>query len=171
VHYTAIIKKFANQGEKTGWTYIEVPSLQAQKLKPGNKTTFRVKGNLDNYSLRQVAILPMGNGDFILPVNAEIRKGIKKQKGEEVIVDLQVDESEIKPPSDFVECLADEPNAENYFNSLTKGHQRYFINWINTAKTTTTKEKRIAEAINALSKNMDFGQMLRVLKQINKERK
>ncbi len=53
MHYTAIIKKFANQGEKTGWTYIEVPSLQAQKLKPGNKTTFRVKGNLDNYSLRQ----------------------------------------------------------------------------------------------------------------------
>ena len=51
ISWTATIKKFDKQGEKTGWTYIEVPAELANKLQPGNKKGFRVKGRLDNYHL------------------------------------------------------------------------------------------------------------------------
>ena len=164
VQFTATIKKFGNQGEKTGWTYIDIPAAVAEKLQPGSKKGFRVKGKLDNYNFSMIALLPMGGGDFIMTLNAAIRKGIKKQKGATVQVKMEVDTNEIKPPEELMECLQDEPEALAYFNSLTKGHQNYFTNWINSAKTDPTKAKRIAAAINALNKNWDFGQMLRAMK-------
>jgi hypothetical protein len=167
VQFTATIKKFDKQGEKTGWTYIDVPAAIAEKLQPGNKKGFRVKGKLDGYSFSMIALLPMGGGDFILTLNAAIRKGIKKQKGATVQVQMEVDTGEIKPPAEFMECLQDEPESLDYFNSLTKGHQNYFTNWIKSAKTDPTKAKRIAATLNALSKKWDFGQMLRAMKKMS----
>ena len=51
ITFKATIKKFAKQGEKTGWTYIEVKAENAQILKPGNKRSFRVKGEIDKVRL------------------------------------------------------------------------------------------------------------------------
>lgn len=164
VQFTATIKRFGQQGEKTGWTYIDVSAAIAEKLKPGNKKGFRVKGKLDEYSFSMIALLPMGGGDFIMTLNAATRKGIQKQKGATVFVKMEVDNNAIKPPEELMECLQDEPEALVYFNSLTKGHQNYFINWINSAKTDATKAKRIAAILNALNKHWDYGQMIRALK-------
>ena len=164
VRLTALIKKFDQQGEKTGWTYIEVPAATAQKLNPGIKKGFRVKGAIDAYRFSMIALLPMGGGDFIMPLNAAMRKQIKKQKGATVQVSLEVDNNEIKPPAVLIECLEDEPQALEYFNSLAKGHQNYFTNWINSAKTDPTKAKRIAATLNALTRKWDFGQMIRAMK-------
>jgi hypothetical protein len=164
VQFTATIKKFDKQGEKTGWTYIEIPAAIAKKLNPNNKKGFRVKGKLDNYAYSMIALLPMGDGDFIMALNAIMRKGIKKQKGATVQVKMAVDMGEIKPPKELMECLQDEPEALKYFNTLNKGHQNYFTNWINSAKTDPTKSKRIAATLNALNKKWDFGQMVRAMK-------
>ena len=164
IQFTATIKKFDSQGEKTGWTYIEIPAAIAKKLKADNKKGFRVKGKLDDCDYSMIALLPMGGGDFIMALNAAMRKGIKKQKGATVKVKMEVDTNEIKPPEELMECLQDEPEALEYFNSLNKGHQNYFTNWINSAKTDPTKAKRIAATLNALSKKWDFGQMLRAMK-------
>ncbi len=162
--FTATIKKFEKQGEKTGWTYIEIPASVAKTMNSSNKKGFRVKGKLDNYDFYMIALLPMGGGDFIMALNAAMRKAIKKQKGATVQVQMMVDTNEIKPPVELIECLEDEPQAMQYFNSLTKGHQNYFTNWIRSAKTDPTKAKRIAATLNALNKKWDFGQMLRAMK-------
>ncbi|MGE5108027.1 MAG: hypothetical protein ACM3H8_10810, partial [Sphingobacteriales bacterium] len=34
ITFTAVIKRFDKQGEKTGWTYIEIPSDIADKIMP-----------------------------------------------------------------------------------------------------------------------------------------
>jgi hypothetical protein len=164
IQFTATIKRFNEQGEKTGWTYIDVPAALAEKLLPGNKKAFRVKGKLDDHSFSMIALLPMGGGDFIMTLNARIRKAIKKQKGATVQVKMEVDNNELKPPGELLECLQDEPKALDYFNSLAKGHQNYFSNWINSAKTDPTKAKRIAATLNALDKKWNFGQMIRAMK-------
>ncbi len=163
IKFTTTILQFAKQGEKTGWTYIHISASLAQQLKPGNKKTFRVKGRLDNYPIEGVALIPMGGGDFIMALNTTIRKGIKKHKGANVQVQIEVDGSPVQPPAEFIECLAEEPEASAFFNQLTKGHQNYYIKWIENAKTDPTKTKRIAQAINALCKEQDFGQMMRTL--------
>lgn len=169
VQFSAVIHQFGEQGEKTGWTHIIIPADIAQQLMPGNKKSFRVKGLLDDYKIEQVALLPMGGGDFVMALNATMRKGIKKKKGATVHVKLQVDTKEIKPPADFIECLKDEPKAFEFFYSLPKGHQNYFGKWIDSAKTEQTKTKRIAQAVNALSKKYGFSQMVRSLKNDRKD--
>lgn len=169
IDFATAILKFGQQGEKTGWTYILIPAELAQQLKPGNKKSFRVKGKLDKFSIKGVALLPMGEGDFIMALNAEMRKGIKKQKGQTVQVRLTVDNEEIKPSAELMECLVDEPQALAKFTSLPKGHQNYFSKWIESAKTETTKAKRIAYAISFLSKGNNFGEMLRALKKEKQE--
>jgi len=159
------MKKFERQGEKTGWTYIEIPADLAQKLKPGNKKEFKVKGKLDKYGIQRVSLLPMGGGGFIMPINATMRKAIGKRHGAMVQVQLMEDNSEFVFNKDLMECLTDEPVARQFFETLTGSHQRYFSKWIDSAKTEQTKAKRIAQAIDALAKRQGYPEMLRSLQQ------
>ena len=168
VTFTTNILKFDEQGEKTGWTYIEVPEEYAQQLLPGNKKSFRVRGKLDNFSIQAVALMPMGGGDFIMPLNADIRKGIGKRKGAKLSVKIEVDDAPIKMSDDLLDCLADEPKALEFFKQLTPGHQKYFSNWIESAKTEQTKAKRIAMSVNAMARGLHYGLMIREQK-ANKE--
>jgi hypothetical protein len=171
IRFKTIILKFQKQGEKTGWTYIEVPAELAQQLKPGNKKTFRVKGKLDNYSFQQVALLPMGNGTFIMALNATMRKNIGKKQGHSVVVQMEHDQRPLQPSADFIACLADDAAAAEFFKSLAKSHQDYFTKWIESAKTDQTKAGRIAHSINYLSRKQGFGEMLRDLKRNREELK
>jgi hypothetical protein len=164
VTFSALIQKFDKQGEKTGWTYFVISAERAEALHPGVKTSYRVKGKLDEYWIEQIAILPMGDGSFILPLNAGIRKHIKKSKGDLLAVQLEVDERALQLDADFMECLNDEPVALDYFRSLATGHRNYFSKWIQSAKTEATKAKRIAMAVTALAKGMGFPEMLRAHK-------
>ena len=79
--FTAKLLQFDEQGEKTGWTFFVIPENIAQQIKPGFKKIYRVKGKLDDFKIRSVAIMPMGDGSFIMPVNAIMRKGVGKRKG------------------------------------------------------------------------------------------
>lgn len=165
IKFTATLEKFAEQGEKTGWTFFVVPAEIAQKLKPGMKKSFRVKGKLDGFAVKQVALVPMGGGDFILPVNAAIRKGIGKRKGAQLAVQLEADDSAIAISADLLACLENEPKAREHFNQLPKGEQNYFSKWVDSAKTAPTKEKRILFALKAFSHGLRFGPAMRALKE------
>lgn len=164
IKFTTTILKFADQGEKTGWTYIEIAADLAEKLKPGIKKSFRVKGKLDSHTIKGVALMPMGNGTFIMPINAEMRKGTGKRKGAQIIVQLIEDTEEKQLNADMIECIADEPKAQVNFSKMSKGMQTYFSNWIDSAKTEETKAKRIAQTVNALLLGQNYGEMIRALK-------
>lgn len=164
VHYTTRILKFAEQGEKTGWTYFVVPADVAQQLKPGNKQSFRVKGKLDNFPVKQLALIPMGDGEFIIPFNADLRRGTGKRRGAMLDVYIEVDTSAFIFNKNFMACLKDVPDALKYFKTLPPGHQRYYSKWIADAKTEATQTKRIVMALNALERGMRFMEMLREYK-------
>jgi hypothetical protein len=167
IRFEAILQQFASNGEKTGWTYIEISAAQAKKLKPDNKRSFRVKGKLDSYSYANIGLLPMGEGDFIMAINATIRKAIKKSRGAKVKVQMELDLSEKPLSTDLMECLGDEPKALKKFNSLPPSHQKYFSNWIESAKTDSTKTKRITQSVIALAQGFGYSEMIRR----NKDRK
>ena len=164
IKFSAILLKFSEQGEKTGWTYIEVPAKVAQQLKPNNKKSFRVKGYLDDYYFEGKALLPMGDGNFILALKTEIRKAIGKRKGAIVTVKMEADDTPVSLDADLLKCLAEEPEASSFFKTLTPGHQKYFSNWIDSAKTESTKAIRIGHTITAMTRNEDYGAMLRRIK-------
>ncbi len=161
VDFTTTILKFNEQGEKTGWTYIVIPADVAQQLKPGDKKGFRTKGKLDSYKFSGKSLLPMGNGEFILTLDKDIRKAIGKRHGAMLNVQIEYDKTQYQLNDEFMDCLNDEPEALSFFKSLPRSHQNYFSKWIESAKTEETKAKRIALAINAFVRKMGFAEMLR----------
>lgn len=161
IQYKTTLQKFGQQGEKTGWTYIEVPAAIAEQLKPGCRKSFRVCGKLDDFEIKGAALMPMGGGDFILAVNAEMRRGIGKRKGAGIVVQMEAEEAPAQLSADLLACLDDEPAAKSFYSSLSPGHQRYFSNWIEAAKTEGTRAKRIALSLNALARGLHFGLMIR----------
>ena len=167
--FTTTLRKFADKGEKTGWTYIEIPLDISELLKPGQKKSFRVKGTLDAFAINLVALLPMGQANgadagFIMPINATMRRGIRKEEGATIQVDLEADDSPMPLSADLLACLDDDPNAMAFFNTLPKGHQNYFSNWIEEAKTFETKTKRLTQTVVGLSMGMGYGEMIRYFK-------
>jgi hypothetical protein len=161
VHFKTKILQFQEMGEKTGWSYLKIPAKLAHQLKPDNKKSFRVKGRLDSHAVSGMALIPMGGGDFILALKAEVRKAIRKQKGDTLEVELEVDTKVIAPPRDLLACLADEPRALAYFKSLPRSHQNYFGNWVKSARTEGTRTRRIARVVDAMLKHQNYGEMIR----------
>ena len=161
VKFTTNIEKFGEKGEKTGWTYILVSAEIATQLKPGCRQSFRVKGKLDSLAFAAMALIPIGDGKFILPLKADIRKILGKKRGDSLVLQIAADDSPFQICPDLMECLQDEPAALAYFNKLPGSHQRYFSKWIESAKTSPTRIKRISMALNALSRGWGYPEMIR----------
>ncbi|MDB4924720.1 YdeI/OmpD-associated family protein [Mucilaginibacter sp.] len=165
IEFNTIILQFAEQGEKTGWSYIEIPADLAQQLKPGNKKSFRVCGMLDGMTVKGMALMPMGQGNFIMALKADIRKGIRKNAGAMLQVKLEEDKDyKVDVPDDLQECFDFEPEALEFFNSLAKSHRDYFIKWIEGAKTSETRNKRIVNTINAMLRKWPYNVMIREMR-------
>ena len=165
VEFTTLILQFAEQGEKTGWSYIEIPADIAQQMKPGNKKSFRVKGMLDAFAVSGMALMPMGEGNFIMALKADVRKAIHKNAGAMLHVKLEPDDDyKVEMPDDLKECFEFEPEANDFFNSLAKSHREYFLKWINDAKTNETRAKRIINTVNAMLRKWDYGRMIREMR-------
>ncbi len=154
--------KFNQKGEKSGWTYLDIPLEIAEQIKPNCRKSFRVKGNIDAVPIVGIALIPIGEGDFILPINKTLRNKLKKENGDTVFIQLEEDKDfTIEMPEDLEVCLLEEPHLMEKFLQQPGSHQRYYFKWINDAKTIETRVKRIGMTINAMHQSCDFGQMLR----------
>ena len=138
---------------------------------PTNNKAFSVKGLLDSFAFSGISLVPIGGGDFILPLNYAVRKQIKKTKGATLRVQLEVDTSEVVLSEELMQCLADEPAALAYFTKLPGSHQKYYSRWIESAKTAPTKAKRIAQTVTACARGQQYGEMMRSLKEENADAK
>lgn len=166
VRFTAAILQFGAQGEKSGWCYIAIPIDLTERLSPGNKKSFRVKGRLDDHAINGIALLPMGGGQFIMPLNAAVRKAIHKQRGAMVSVQLEPDLKKPLVNKMLLACLKDVPAAYERFTEMPPSHQLYYSKWIESAKTEPTRTKRIALAVRALENGMTYAEMLRMSGQL-----
>ncbi|MDZ7650765.1 MAG: YdeI/OmpD-associated family protein [Cytophagales bacterium] len=126
IQFTTTLHKFDKKGEKTGWTYLEISSRQAHQLKPNCKGSFRIKGAIDSYTFQKTALLPMGDGKFILPFNAALRKATGKKSGDKIKVSIEADDRKLEISADLMKCLKEDPMAMEYFSSLPKSHQNYY---------------------------------------------
>jgi hypothetical protein len=161
VSFTTTIQRFDKKGEKTGWTYIEISASRASQMKPKTKVSFRVRGTLDSYEIKQVALMPMGDGNFIMPINGAMRKAIGKRHGDKLKVTLELDTRKIVLSPDLMACLRDDPAALAAFKKLPGSHQKYYSRWVESARTPATKTKRIVMAVTSLSRKMNFSEMMR----------
>jgi hypothetical protein len=163
LHIVTSIERFDKKGEKTGWHFIEISAAKAKKLKD-SKVSFRVKGTIDALTIQKTALIPMGNGDFILPLNATLRKAIGKKHGDKITLNLELDERKLILSPDLISCLKEDPAALQFFKSLPPSHQQYYSKWIESAKTSATKAKRIVMSMEGFGKKQGYGEMMRAYK-------
>lgn len=147
---TFIIEKYPGKG---GWTYVHIP--KTFKNKEEKQAWKKVRGTIDGFEIRKYHIFPMGkdNGLF-LPVKAEIRKHSKKKEGDMVHVILYSDNEPLEVPEEMLLCIQEEPKALLFFNSLSESEQKFYIQWIYSAKKEETKIDRLAKTINRLLKGL-----------------
>lgn len=163
--FTAIIQRFSSKGEKTGWTYVDIPPDILSKLKLSSKKEFRVKGFMDDIAIVQLAAYPIGEGNYIIAINAELRKKLGKKQGAMLKLKIKLDESERAKSKDLEACLQEDTSASTFFESLNRSHQNYFHTYVLTAKTLPTKTARLVNIINAMHRKQNFGEMIRGLKE------
>ncbi len=154
------IRKFESQGEKTGWCYLLIPGDVADQLNPGVKKSYRVKGRLDQFPVKGIAMIPMGDGSFIIAFNQLMRKGTAKKEGSMIRVRLSIDKVPYQLNAEFITCLKDEPAAFAFFDAMPPGHQAYYSKWIESAKQAETRSRRIAQAVEGLARKMNYSAMI-----------
>ncbi len=165
VTFHAEILKSTQQGTAMlGWLYVEVPQAIAHQIKPNYKQVYRIRGEIDQQPFSGLAMMPKGDGDYILAINGKMRKVLKKGEGDVLLLCLEEDKDfKIEIPEDLEICLLDEEaDLMDRFMALARSHRNYFINYINEAKTEPTRTKRIAMTVEAMTLRMDFGAMIRL---------
>ena len=68
--------------------------------------------------------------------------------------------------TELMDCMADEPAALEFFKTKSLSFQNYYSKWVESAKTEPTKAKRIAMAVSSLAKKIEFGEMLRMQREL-----
>ena len=136
------LEKFHGKG---GWTYARLTGLVRK-----NAEWKKVKGTVEGYEIRKYHLMPMGEGKLFLPLNATIRKQIKKGEGDTVHIILYPDNEPLEVPEEMLWCMQDEPKALAFFNSITESEKMFYIKWIYSAKREETKVDRLAKTIDRL---------------------
>jgi hypothetical protein len=146
-----LLEKYPGKG---GWTYATIPEVPPDKKSPFGWV--KVKGSIDGFEISKYHLMPTGNGKLFLPIKSEIRKKIKKQAGDYVHVILYPDNEPLEVPEELLLCLQEEPEALQFFNSLSESEQLNYVKWIYSAKTDQTKVDRIAKTLDRLTKNQKY---------------
>ncbi|RYD52165.1 MAG: DUF1905 domain-containing protein [Sphingobacteriales bacterium] len=164
ISFEATLEQFGYHGDKTHWTFITLPQEQAGQLHAADRKSFRVKGWIDAVPIAQIAVQPVKDGGYLLALNASLRRKLRKEAGQTVLLRLFKDESAPDQPDEFLVAIQSDPDAQLTWDQLTASHQRYYVNHIVAARTPETRFNRIAQSVAALANGWSFGEMIRAQK-------
>lgn len=134
----------------SGGAYVTVPfdveAVFGKKRVP-------VSATIDGVPYRG-SLVRMGGSCHVLGVLKDIRTRIGKQIGDvvEVVVEEDTEPREVAVPVDFAEALHAAPDAARVFEALAYTHKREYVRWIEEAKQAETRSRRIATAIEKLTR-------------------
>jgi len=93
----------------------------------------------------QNTLVPRGGGNYRMHVHSRIWRKLRIDAGAAVEVTMLLDSEprEVVVPPDLAGELAETPRALATFNQLTASLRRHLIQYVETAKQSRTREKRI----------------------------
>jgi uncharacterized protein DUF1905/bacteriocin resistance YdeI/OmpD-like protein len=133
-------------GGKTA-TGFEVPTEVVEAL--GKSRRPAVSVTINGYTYR-TTVAVMG-GRFMVPLSAENRSGAKAAAGDEVDVDMEVDQAprEVEVPADLAAAL-ESAGARARFDALAFSYRKEHARAVEDAKTDETRRRRIAKIVASL---------------------
>lgn len=141
--FTAVIEA-ADQGGAFVTIPFDVETAFGKKRVP-------VQATFDGAPYRGT-LVRMGGLDHILIVRKDIREQIGKSSGDTITVTLEEDSAPrvVTAPDDFQGAMQVYPDVADFFQTLSYTHQKEYVNWIEEAKHDTTRQRRIAKAIERM---------------------
>jgi hypothetical protein len=115
----------------------------------------RVVCSLNDEVEYQTALLPYGDGTFVVRVNKPTQKKFGWKIGDEVNVQLRKDESKygLAMPGEFEELLRQDEDGNRLFQSLTDGKKRTLLYFIGSKKNPDARIHHAVTVINHLKAN------------------
>lgn len=126
-------------------TGIEVPADVVAALGSHQRPPVRV--TINRYSYRTTV---GRRGDrFLVPVSAEVRAAAGVAAGEELDVEIALDDDprEVAVPDDLAIALDAVPGARARFDALSFTRRKECVRAIEEAQATATRERRVAKAV------------------------
>lgn len=129
-------------------TGVEVPDGIVAGL--GSTKRPKVKVTIGDYSYRS-SVASMG-GVYLLGVSAEVRAQTGVQPGDELEIEIELDEEprEVAVPDDLAGALGRAPQAQAFFEGLNYSNTRRLVRAIDAAKTAETRQRRIDKTVAGL---------------------
>lgn len=137
-----------------------VEGMEAAALKPpfdvpttfGTRGRVPVKGTINGAPFRS-SLMNMGTGHMMV-VNAKLRAASKCKAGDTVDVVMERDEEKrtVTPPAWLKKVIHADAKAKASWAKLSFTHQREYVEEITGAKKEETRERRVAQMLQALRK-------------------
>ena len=148
--FTALLREPKNPQNSDLWGFVLVPSEVSE--------TFPRRGRLGaelrvKKAKSQIMLEPDGKLGHWARVDSALINKANLSFGQELEVSLELPSEEPPPPvpNDFSEMLETHPDALATWNATTPLAQVDWIHWVESAKQTTTRKKRISDAADMLS--------------------
>ena len=111
-----------------------------------------VDGSINGHRFR-ATLEPDGKLSHWLPINADLLSAANVGIGDEVVVEISAAEQQTEPavPVDFQQALTAAPDARSVWEDTTTIARIDWVHWIESAKQSKTRAKRIGDACNLLS--------------------
>lgn len=143
--------------------HFAVPPWAAEAL-IAEKNGKRVVCTLNGKETYQCALLPRGDGTWLITVNKKIQAKWGLTIGSKVSVSLRKDESEygLPMPEELAELLAQDETGNRLFHALTPGKLRTLLYIVGQAKNSDTRLHRALAVVEHLKANkgkIDYKQL------------
>jgi hypothetical protein len=169
LRFTSILEQSSN---KLWGCHFRVPNRIVKQLAEGNSR--RVVCTLNGSTEYQCAMLPHGEGMFVITVNKKLRDTLGLEFGTEVQVRLRKDSSEygLPLPEELREMFRQDAEGNAMFHALTRGRQRTLLYIIGTVKSSERRIARASAVVNHLKANsgkINYKQLNAALKDPRRE--
>ncbi|NNC82586.1 MAG: hypothetical protein HKN79_03340 [Flavobacteriales bacterium] len=123
----------------------------------------------DNMLTKSCALLSRGDGRYFVMLNKQECKKLGVHKGAELRIKLEPDTSKygMPMPEEMEELLAQDPEADRYFQQLSPGKQRSLLYIVGKPKGTETRLRKaitICEYLKSVEGALDFRELNQAFK-------
>lgn len=150
LHFNSVMEESTN---KLWGAHFVVPNAVAKTLIDGDDR--RVVCILNEKIEYQCALLPKGDGSFLITVNKKIRDKLGLRPGSRVSVSLRKDDSEygLPMPEELAELLAQDETGNRLFHALTPGKLRTLLYIVGQPKNSDARLTRALAVVEHLKMN------------------
>lgn len=148
--FKARLLRAAKPSSDVNWAFVLLPKRASDQLPRRGRTT--VDGAINGQAFR-VTLEPDGQLSHWLPVSRSLVEAAGAEAGDMVTLAIRPVKVEPEPavPADFQEALAAAPLAQQGWRNTTTIARLDWIHWIESAKQSKTRAKRIADACEQLA--------------------